>query len=573
MIHLLRGVLGIAFLLGIAFALSYNRRAIRPRIVIWGIGLQLAIGLFIFKTEAGEELFRTITTGVAEFLKFSYQGTTFVFGELGKEPRTKLDFSLAFQALPIVIYFSAVMAVLYHFGIMQWIIYALARLLSRILGVSGAESMAVVANVFVGMTEAPLVVRPYIEPMTRSELMTLATGGFATIAGSVLGVYLVFVGEEYGAYLIAASVMSAPAAFVMAKIILPEEDEPLTGEHLRLVIEKEGVNVLDALARGVRNGLKLALNIAAMLIAFYAILALINWPLEAWFGVKLEKIFGYLLAPVAWFLGIDWGDATEVGGLLGIKIALNEFVAYDHLRTSIEPESLAEAGLSRRSIVISTFALCGFANFGSIGVVLGGVGPLAPSRRGDLARLVFRAMIGGALASFLTATVAGMFASPSGDVYFYREEPRRVPALGWLTELRARDGDGYRECLAKIRRLARLGDDLGAPEAKHLGDGIHELRAGEGERTHRLLYFFWREGVAVLLHASSAAGAVSDAEVELARRRMESFVSDPEAHAHAEEEELSTGESKKRRDALAILERLGAEGEDEPSTPSRSVER
>jgi CNT family concentrative nucleoside transporter len=406
MIELARGLLGLAILLALAAALSLDRRAIRPRVIVWGLGLQLILAFLVFKTGAGQELFRFLAASVQRFLEFSHAGSAFVFGSLGIKQSETGEFHLAFQALPILIYFAAVMSILYHLGILQVAVYLLARLFSRLLGVSGAESMAVTANTFVGMTEAPLVVRPYIERMTRSELMTLMTGGFATIAGTVLGVYMLFVGESYGAHLITASVLSAPAAFVVAKIILPETESPETGASLRLVIEKQGVNLFDAISLGVRDGLKLALNIAAMLIAFVALLALINWPLDAWFGVSLQQLFGYLLAPVAWCLGVDWEDAALVGSLLGTKIAINEFLAYSELGKLISGGALAE-----RSRIIATFALCGFANFGSIGVMLGGLGQLAPSRRPELARFALRAMLGGALASFITAAVAGMLAA------------------------------------------------------------------------------------------------------------------------------------------------------------------
>jgi CNT family concentrative nucleoside transporter len=297
------------------------------------------------------------------------------------------------------------MAILYHLGIMQVVIYALGRLLGKILGVSGAESMSVVADIFVGMTEAPLVVRPYLEKMTSSELMALMTGGLATIAGTVLGVYMIFVGERYAPYLITASFMAAPAAFVTAKILLPETEEPRTGKDASLVFERPGKNLLDAVAIGVRDGLQLALNIAAMLIAFYSLIALVNWPLEAWFGTSYQKLLGFVFSPFAWCLGVEWKDALDFGSLLGTKIVANEWIAYQDLQKMIEAGSLSD-----RTIKIATFSLCGFANFGSIGVILGGLGQLAPSRRADLARLALLAMIGGALASCLTGAVAGIFA-------------------------------------------------------------------------------------------------------------------------------------------------------------------
>ncbi|MBI4600338.1 MAG: NupC/NupG family nucleoside CNT transporter [Planctomycetes bacterium] len=400
--QVLRGFLGVAVILGICYALSRDRRRIRLRVVLWGLGLQLALALVLFKTEAGMGAFQALTDLAAWFLSFSYEGSGFVFGEIG---RPGGSFSLAFQALPMVIYFSAAMAVLYHLGVMQVVIYGLGRALGKVLGVSGAESMSVVADIFVGMTEAPLVIRPYIERMTRSELMALLTGGLATIAGTVLGLYMRFVGPDYAAYLIAASFMAAPAAFVVAKVIVPETEEPATGKAMRLVIERPGTNLLDAIAIGVRDGLGLALNIAAMLIAFYALIHLVNWPLERWLGASLQEILGWVLSPFAWALGADWADAPELGSLLGTKVVANELIAYQELRGMIQGGAVSD-----RTVKIATFALCGFANFGSIGVVLGGVGQLAPSRRPELARLALLAMTAGALATCLTGAIAGMFA-------------------------------------------------------------------------------------------------------------------------------------------------------------------
>jgi CNT family concentrative nucleoside transporter len=398
----LRGLLGVLVILAICFALSRNRRAIKCRVVVAGLVLQLLLALVLFRTESGRAVFAGLTVFAEKFLSFSYAGSAFVFGDLGKQGG---PFALAFQALPIVIYFSAVMAALYHLGIMQVAVYCLGRALGKVLGVSGAEAMSVVADIFVGMTEAPLVVRPYIEKMTLSELMALVTGGLATIAGTVLGVYMLFVGPGYASYLIAASFMAAPASFVVAKMILPETEEPLTGQSINLVIEKPGTNLLDSIAMGVRDGLKLALNIGAMLIAFYSLIALVNWPLEAWFQTSLQRVLGLVLSPFAWCLGVEWKDAPTFGGLLGTKIISNEFIAYRDLQGLIR-----ESALSDHSIKIATFALCGFANFGSIGVVLGGLGQLAPSRRPDLARLAIPAMIAGALATCLTGAIAGMFA-------------------------------------------------------------------------------------------------------------------------------------------------------------------
>ncbi len=396
--QLLRGLLGVIVILGICLLLSRNRRAIRIRVVWTGLALQVALAVTLFKTEWGKSGVDWLTRFAEKFLSFSYTGSQFVFGDLGQKGG---GFYLAFQALPIVIYFSAVTAVLYHLGILQVAVWAAGRVLGKILGVSGAEAMSVVADIFVGMTEAPLVVRPYIEKMTQSELLALMTGGLSTIAGTVLGVYMAFVGNQYAPHLIAASFMAAPASFVLAKIVLPETEKPVTGEGVELAFNRPAANLLDAIAQGVRDGLHLALNIAAMLIAFYSLIALVNWPLEA-FGTSLQKLLGVVLSPFAWVLGVDWSEADSVGGLLGTKLVANEFIAYRDLQSMIQRSELSSHGC-----VIATYALCGFANFGSIGVILGGLGQLAPSRRADLARLAVPAMVTGALTNCLTAAIAG----------------------------------------------------------------------------------------------------------------------------------------------------------------------
>lgn len=401
--QMIRGILGVLVVLGTCVLLSRNRRAIRPRVVISGLALQIVLAAFLIKTDVGRTSVAWLTEFAERFLSFSYEGSSFVFGSLGQKSEGD-KFHLAFQALPIVIYFSAVTSALYHLGILQVAVWMAGRLLGKALGVSGAEAMSVVADVFVGMTEAPLVVRPYIERMTRSELLALMTGGLATIAGTVLGVYMTFVGKEYAPHLITASFMAAPAAFVLAKIVLPELEEPVTGQSVKLVLERQGSNLLDAIALGVRDGLHLALNIAAMLIAFYSLIALVNWPLAA-AGTSLQSILGHALAPFAWALGVNWQDAASVGSLLGTKVVANELIAYLELRGLIQ-----RAALQPHSVVIATFALCGFANFGSVGVVLGGLGHLAPSRRKDLAELAVPALVTGALATCLTAAIAGMFA-------------------------------------------------------------------------------------------------------------------------------------------------------------------
>jgi CNT family concentrative nucleoside transporter len=343
-------------------------------------------------------------------------------------------FSFAGTGLVVIIFFSALMAILYHLGIMQVLVWMLARVMSMLMGVSGAESMAMAANVFVGQTEAPLVVRPYISAMTNSELNAMMTGGFATIAGSVLAVYMGLLGPELGPHLLTASVMSAPAAFVIAKIMLPETRESRTGGHVSLRIERTASNVVEAAATGTSDGLKLWLNVIAMLIAFIALVNLINWPLGALgesIGMEapltLAWLFGKVFAPVAWCMGVEgWHDCELFGTLLGTKIAVNEFVAFDTMikmpaagwgdavtatgaATGVVVEQVAGAFAHTRSAAMAAYALCGFANFASVGIQIGGISPLAPERRGDLSRLALKAMLGGAFASWMTATVAGAF--------------------------------------------------------------------------------------------------------------------------------------------------------------------
>lgn len=430
-----RSVLGMLVLLAIAWALSTDRKRISWSLVAWGLGLQFAFALFILKTPIGADLFDAAGAIVVGLLGFTEQGAEFVFGNLvrnevpvgtigedgfaaapGRVAQTGAAF--AFNVLPTIIFFSALMAVTYHLGIMQRVVRASAWIMQRTMRTSGAESLSAAGNVFVGQTEAPLLVRPFIEKMTESELMAVMTGGFATVAGGVLAAYvgmLVVYFPDVAGHMLAASVMSAPAALVVAKIMLPETEAAQTATSLEIVVESPDVNVIDAAARGAAEGLTLALNVGAMLLAFVALIYMCNGML-GWLGgvvgfegVTLELILGWALAPLAWVMGVPWADAPFVGSLLGIKTVLNEFVAYLQLAGSLGSVAAgAEAGLSPRSVIIATYALSGFANFGSIAMQIAGIGGLAPSRRGDLSRLGLRAMIGGSLAAFMTATVAGM---------------------------------------------------------------------------------------------------------------------------------------------------------------------
>jgi len=394
-------LLGMVVMLGIAWGLSTNRRLVPWRTVLVGTGLQIVFALLILKTAAGRALFLWASRAVTVFLDFADAGSRFVFGE-GFE-----EHLVAFKVLPTIIFFSSVIAILYHVGLVQQVVRGFAWLMMRLMGTSGAESFSAAGNVFVGCTEAPLLVRPYIAGMTLSEVMAVMTGGFATIAGGVFAAY-VGMGVEPG-HLIAASVMSAPAALAMAKLMVPETEESATAGTVQVDVPSPYVNLLDAAAEGAAAGLKLALNVAAMLIAFIALIAVVNAGLGALgglFGVgalSLEWIFGQLLRPLAFLMGVPWEEADAVGTLLGIKTVVNEFVAYAEMR-----EMVAAGELSARSEAIATYALCGFSNFATIAITIGGIGAIAPERKADLARLGLRAMVAGALACFQTAAIAGM---------------------------------------------------------------------------------------------------------------------------------------------------------------------
>ena len=421
----LRALIGILVLLSLAWAMSSNRRRFPWRVVIWGMGLQIALAGLILGTGVGVEALEAVKDFVVRLIQVNSRGTQMVFGsDLPARTGPEFIFAFATSGLIVIIFFSALMAVLYHLGIMQVIIWLLARIMSAIMGVSGAEAMAMAANVFAGQTEAPLVVKPYLAKMTMSELNALMTGGFATVAGSVLAVYIGVVGPDIGAHLLTASLLSAPAAFVIAKIIRPEVDEPQTGRNVKLRFDRSAHNLIEAAANGTQDGLKLWLNVIAMLIAFTALIELLNWPLgslgEAAFGMEagalsVSSIFGWVLAPLAWCIGVNnWHDCQLVGGLIGTKLAINELVAFFDLGALLGP--INEAGAhpeskfaDPRSAKLVAYSMCGFANFASIGIQLGGITPLAPDRKTDLTRLAMRAMLGGALASSCTAAVAGMF--------------------------------------------------------------------------------------------------------------------------------------------------------------------
>ncbi len=406
--------LGIFVLIAIAWLMSVDRRRFPTRIVAWGLGLQLVFALFVLKTTAGHRLFAFLNDVVVKLLSFTNDGARFVFGDYLDE-----KFTVALNVLPTIVFFSALMAVLYHLGIMQRAVSGLAWVMQRTMKTSGAETLSAAANIFVGQTEAPLVVKPYVSKMTVSELNSVMVGGFATVAGGVLAAYVGMLHErlpDIAGHLIAASVMSAPAALLIAKVMVPEREEPATRGVVKLGVERIDANVIDAAARGAGEGLHLALNVGAMLLAFLALVALANYlvglPVELWNQAfdtayapwTLQELLGHVFYPVAFVLGVPPEDCGAIGALLGEKIVLNEFVAYVHLGEMIT----SGEGIGYRASVIATYALCGFANFGSIAIQLGGIGSIAPERRGDLARLGLRAMIGGTLAACMTAAFAGL---------------------------------------------------------------------------------------------------------------------------------------------------------------------
>jgi len=410
MFGLLQPVFGAVVILSIAFAFSTNRRAINWTTVAWGLGLQVVFALIVLKTTAGQRLFSTLGEGINKLLGFSVVGSGMVFGPLGDADvwrrmaagalgpeGANYPVLFAFQVLPTIIFIAALFAILYYFGVMQIIVRMFAVLMHRIMKASGAESLNVAASIFMGQTEAPLTIRPYLPEMTQSELMTVMTSGMAHISGGIMAAYILF-GVE-AKHLLTAVIMTAPGTIMMAKMLVPETEVPKTMGTVRLEVEKTDVNVIDAMGRGTGEGLHLALNVGAMLISFLAMVALVNY-LLGFAHLSLQQIFGWVFAPVAWAMGVPWRDAPAIGNLLGTRMALNEFVAYAQLGPM-------KATLDPKSFTIATFALCGFANFSSIGIQIGGIGALAPNRRHDLARLGLRAMFAGTLANFMTATIAG----------------------------------------------------------------------------------------------------------------------------------------------------------------------
>lgn len=399
------GILGLFTLLAIAYLLSENKNAINYKTVVYGLIFQLLFALFILKTPFGAPIFSFLDTSINILISFSSSGSDFLFRSyidgIGFHPGLV---NFAFSTLPTIIFFSSLVAVLYHYGILQSVIKFIAKRMQQSLGTSGSETLSVAGNIFLGQTESPLMVRPFVGKMTNSELMAVMTGGFATVSGGVLAIYVSWLTDIPGiaGHLLAASVMSAPAALVVAKIIYPETQESKTMGDVNIKIEQTNINAMEALSNGATDGLKLAANIAAMLIAFISFVAMVNYFLS-FAGTSMEEIFGIVFRPLAWTMGVPWNEAQLVGMLMGKKIVLTELVAYGDLQTLIQ-----EGAISQRSAIISTYALCGFSNFASIGIQLGGIGAMAPDRKKDLAKLVTKAMFGGAIASWLTATIAGI---------------------------------------------------------------------------------------------------------------------------------------------------------------------
>jgi concentrative nucleoside transporter, CNT family len=406
----LQPFVGLIVILSIAYLASTNRRAIDGRTVVWGLTLQVVFALLVLKTAAGQAVFLRLGSAINRLLDYTVAGSSLVFGPLGDktawskivtgalgEEGLRYSIIFAFQVLPTIIFIAALFAILYYFGVMQIVVRLFAMLMRKVMRASGAETLNVAASIFMGQTEAPLTIRPYLPRMTESELMTVMTSGMAHISGGIMAAYIAFGIEPQ--HLLTAVIMTAPGTLMISKMFVPETQVPETMGTVRLDVERTDVNVIDAAGRGTGEGLHLALNVAAMLISFMALIALVN-ALLGYVGLSLQQIFGWVFAPVAWAMGVPWRDAPVIGNLLGTRMALNEFLAFSQLgplKPSLDP----------RSFTIATFALCGFANFSSIGIQIGGIGALAPNRRHDLARLGFRAMIAGTLANFVTATIAG----------------------------------------------------------------------------------------------------------------------------------------------------------------------
>jgi CNT family concentrative nucleoside transporter len=401
------GILGLFVILGIAWLCSTHKSAIKLRLIAWGMGLQILFAVLVLKTDFGK-IFQAIGAGVSAMLDYSEAGSQFLFGPLGIKAGP-YGVIFAFQVLPIVIFIASFFSILYYLGVMQWLVRGMAIGMQKVMGVSGAESLNVAASIFMGQTEAPLTIKPFIAGMTESELFTIMTSGMAHVSGAVMAAYVKVAGVSI-THLLTAVIMTAPATIMLAKIFIPETGKPATAGKVEVKIEKTAVNIIDAAAQGAGDGLRLALNIGGMLIAFLALIAMANGmlgaihdhvPGMAWLPASLDKIFGFAFAPIAWVMGVPWKDASAIGNLLGTRLVLNEFVAFLQLGPM-------KASLDPRSFTIATYALCGFANFSSIAIQIGGIGALAPNRKSDLARLGLRAVAAGSMANFMSACIAGM---------------------------------------------------------------------------------------------------------------------------------------------------------------------
>ena len=406
------GFLGILTMLLLAYLFSTDRKAIRLKTIYWGLGLQFAFAFFVLRFEIGRLIFQKAGDAVNKLLSFAFVGSEFMFGELGKKV-SSFGFIFAFQVLPTIIFIAAVFAFLYHIGVMQVLIRAFAWVMTRVMGASGAESLDIAASIFMGQTEAPLTIRPFLNRLTKSELMCVMTCGMAHVSGGIMAAYIA-AGVE-AKHLLTAVIMTAPGTLLMAKMLVPETEEPLTAGHVQMPEMEKEANFLGAISRGTSDGLHLALNVAAMLISFLALLALANALMGGahnwlaihprlhltWFPSSLQQVFGWVFAPVAWLIGIPWHDAPTIGNLLGTRMVINEVVAFGQLggmRAAMDP----------RSFTIATFALCGFANFSSIGIQIGGIGALAPDQRGQLAKFGIRAMLAGTMANLMSASIVGI---------------------------------------------------------------------------------------------------------------------------------------------------------------------
>lgn len=393
------GMLGLIVILAICYVLSTNRKAIQPRLLLWGLGLQFGFAIIVLKTPVGGA-FQVASRAVNSLLKYSEDGASFLFGDKLGKASPEFGVLFAFQVLPIVIFIASLFSVLYYFGVMQIVIGVMAKVMRRTMGGSGAESTNVAASIFMGQTEAPLTIRPFLAKLTESELFTIMTSGMAHVSGATMAAYVKFANVSIE-HLLTAVIMTAPATIMLAKMLVPETEQPETAGDVRLDVEKPGINVIDAAARGAGDGLQLALNIAGMLIAFLSLIALVNGCLTGLGLPTLQTMLGYAFAPVAWLLGVAWNDCQTIGQFLGTRLVLNEFVAFIEL-------GKVKAQLDPRSFTIATFALCGFANLSSVAIQVGGMGALMPTRKSDIARLGLKAVMAGTMANFMSACIAGM---------------------------------------------------------------------------------------------------------------------------------------------------------------------